>query len=96
MSAGVRIQTRICLASEAVSRVSTAANPRDSQTQLATYLRRSSKSRAPNLWATGMENPLHTPMQKPMIRKFTEPVAPTAARLSVPRKRPTITVSTRL
>ena len=44
--------------------------------------------------ATGMAKPLHMPVQKPMMRKLMEPVAPTAARAFAPSSRPTIMVST--
>ena len=93
---GVLMRTRIYLQSKVVSSVITVPKPIASQMQFATTLRIPDRSPAPNLWEIGMEKPLHMPMQKPMIRKFTEPVAPTAAKLSVPRNRPTMMVSTRL
>ena len=65
--------------------VVTTENITDSQTQFATYLRRILSCFAPNSCAIGMAKPLHTPIQKPMIKKLTEPVAPTAANASTPR-----------
>lgn len=41
-----------------------------------------------------MVNPAQMPVQKPRIKKLIEPVEPTAARGPVPRKRPTMMVST--
>ena len=43
-----------------------------------------------------MEKPLHTPRQNPIIRKFNELVAPTAASACTPKSFPTIIVSTKL
>ncbi len=63
-----------------VTAVIAAARKMHSHRELVTYLRSCLKSPAPNIWATGMENPLQTPITKPITRKFTEPVLPTAAR----------------
>ena len=41
-----------------------------------------------------MENPEQIPRQNPRIKKLMEPVEPTAARGPVPKKRPTMMVST--
>ena len=53
-------------------------------------------SLAPKAWAIGIPNPAASPKTKPIIRKFKEPVDPTAAKASTPTKRPTIIVSTTL
>ena len=42
----------------------------------------------------GMAKPLHAPTQKPVVSIVTELVQPTAASATVPRKRPTMIVST--
>jgi len=67
-----------------------------SQVQFATYLRRSSSFFAPNICATGIANPLQTPVQNPITIKFREPVDPTPARGFTPSSFPTIIVSTML
>ena len=55
------------------------ANAILSHTLFATYRRNPFSSPAPNRCATGTTKPLHTPLQKPMIKKLIEPVAPTPA-----------------
>lgn len=60
----------------------------------ATKRRSSASSPSPNFCATGMTKPLQMPMQKPSTRKLTELVEPTPASASMPRKRPTTSVST--
>ena len=96
MPAGVLVQTSSRWQSSAVAAAIRIENPTVSQKELAVYRRSPSSSRAPKHWATGMANPLHTPMQKPSTKKFSEPVEPTAARASGPSNWPTITLSTRL
>ena len=76
--------------------VSTMANTILQIYPLNTYFLRSAGFLAPKHWATGITNPLQTPIQKPIIMKLIEPVAPTPARASTPRVLPTIIVSTRL
>ena len=65
-----------------------------SQAALAANRRSPRPSPAPNLWATGIENPLHTPMQNPLIMKLMELVEPTDASAETPRHFPTTIVST--
>ena len=64
-----------------------------SHTLLATYFLKEDSSCAPNAFATGMANPLHTPIQKPIIMKLMDPVPPTAASAFAPKNCPTIMVS---
>lgn len=85
MLAGVCIQTRICRASATVIAVTINPIAAESQTLLATYLRRFSSSCAPKRCAIGMANPAQEPMQKPKIRNCSEPTEPTAASASTPR-----------
>ena len=94
MSAGVSIHWRIGRHSSTVHTVIAKENPTASHNMLPTKRLSSLKSLEPKLWATGMANPEHTPTQNPTIKKFTEPVEPTAARGPVPKKRPTMMVST--
>ena len=63
---------------------------------MAKYLRMAWGSPSPKDWATGMAQPEHMPSRKPMIKKFSEPVALTPAKAFTPTKRPTITLSARL
>ena len=65
-------------------------------TEVAASLGISEDDIEPNIWETGIPKPLHMPITKPMTRKFTEPVLPTAARASPPRNLPTIAVSATL
>ena len=53
-------------------------------------------SPAPKCWDTGMQSPLHSPSAKPSTRKLNEPVAPTAARASLPTNWPTMMLSAML
>ena len=94
ISAGVRIICKIPLQAATVTTVITTAKTMESHTLFATYFRSPVSSFAPNFCATGMAKPLHTPMQKPMIKKLMEPVEPTAARAFTPRYFPTMMVST--
>lgn len=94
MSAGVSIHSRIGRQRATVATVNSSEKPTASQRIFPTKRRRSSKLFEPKLWATGMEKPEQTPMQKPTIKKLMEPVEPTAARALVPKNRPTMTVST--
>ena len=71
----------------------TAENRIASHALLATNRLRAFSFFSPNFWATGMAKPLHTPRQKPIIIKLTEPVDPTAARALTPRHLPTMMVS---
>ena len=59
-------------------------------------LRTVSMSPAPKLCAMGMAKPEQIPRAKPRIRKFSAPVAPTAAKARTPRMRPTKMLSARL
>ena len=61
-----------------------------------THRRTSCSFFAPKACAIGIEKPEQKPRHSPITRKFTEPVAPTAASFSAPRYRPTIAVSTKL
>ena len=61
-----------------------------------TYFRIVLRSLAPNRCDTGIENPEHKPVTKPIIKKFTELVEPTAASACTPIAFPTITVSVTL
>ena len=74
----------------------TTAKPADSQAALAAHWRILECSPEPIRWATGMAKPLHMPVQKPITKKLTEPVEPTAARAWEPSSLPTIMVSTTL
>ena len=85
ISSGVLVARSICGQKIAVSAPITREITAPRYTQCTTYLRSSSSSLAPKAWATGMENPEQMPMQKPRIRKFSEPVEPTAASASDPR-----------
>lgn len=96
MSAGVSISSRICRVNTQTRTVSRAARPAETQMMLATKRRSSPCSPEPKRWATGMANPLHTPVQKPMIIKLMEPVDPTAASEPTPSHLPTIMVSAML
>ena len=96
MSAGVCMRIRISRQKTLTITVMITANTAESQMLLPTYRRRPFSSSAPNRWATGMAKPVHTPMQKPLIRKLTEPVEPTAARDWLPLYCPTTMISTAL
>jgi len=87
---------RIAPQNRTVAAVNAAPMAVHSQTPLVTYRRSSCSSPAPNLWATGMEKPPHTPAQKPTTRKLMEPVEPTAANAAPPSVFPTMAVSTTL
>lgn len=63
---------------------------------LNTYFLSSLYFPAPNCCATGIAKPLHIPIQKPIIIKLIELVAPTPASADTPSVLPTIIVSTRL
>ena len=47
-------------------------------------------SLAPKAWAIGIPKPAASPKTNPIIKKFNEPVEPTAARAFVPQAWPTI------
>ena len=79
-----------------VAIVITTAKNSASQVLFATYFLSVLSFLAPKLCAIGIAKPLQMPMQKPIIRKFMEPVLPTAANDFTPRNFPTIMVSTRL
>ena len=51
-------------------------------------------SLAPKACAIGIPKPAASPKTNPIIKKFNEPVEPTAARAFVPQAWPTIMVST--
>ena len=93
---GVRIKTRICLQNSAVTTANAMEIPAASAIAFTTYRRIREYSFAPKVCATGIANPLHSPMQKPRIRKFREPLAPTDASASIPSVFPTIIESARL
>ena len=94
ISAGVCISCKSGRQNTTVSTASATANATASHTMFPINRRRSSKSFEPNRCAMGMAKPLHTPSQKPMIKKLMEPVEPTAASGPVPRNCPTMIVST--
>ena len=96
MFSGVRIRIRICLQNSAVTTAIAMEMPAASTDAFTTYRRIREYSFAPKVCATGIANPLHSPMQKPMIRKFREPLAPTDASASIPSVFPTIIESARL
>ncbi len=59
-----------------------------------TLLCTSSHFRAPNCWAMITTAPADTPVKMPTVRLTITPVEPTAARATLPTKRPTTRVST--
>ena len=88
------IKARIGRQAATTANVSATENAMHSQAPLATNLRSLDSSLAPNICATGIAKPLHTPVQNPITRKFSELVDPTPASGLTPRYCPTITVST--
>ena len=85
---------RISAQPTVVTKVTMAAIPAPSQIILPTKFRSPWVSFSPNFWATGIANPAQTPLHRPSTKKEMEPVEPTPARASMPRKLPTTTVST--
>ena len=85
---------KICLQNTQTINVMTAENTIAKKPLLKTYLRSFLKFPAPNFCATGMAKPLQTPIQKPIIIKFIDPVEPTEANALTPKYLPTIIVST--
>ena len=73
------------LHSSVAARPKITARPALSTAACHTLRRTSCSSFAPKAWAIGMEKPEQKPRHRPITRKFTEPVAPTAASFSVPR-----------
>ncbi len=94
ISSGVFIILRTGPQTAATRIVRNTENPMQSHAPLVTNRRSLLSSLAPNIWATGIAKPLHTPMQNPMTIKFKEVVEPTPARGLTPRYCPTMTVST--
>ena len=82
--------------SRQVEAVSTTANITEIHMVFPTYFLIEWRSFAPNICATGIANPVHTPWTNPSTRKFIEPVEPTPASAFIPRNCPTIAVSTML
>ena len=96
ISSGVLSNLSIGAQNTTESIVITTANTALHTYPLKTYFLSSLYFPAPNCCATGIANPLHIPIQKPIIIKFIELVAPTPARADTPNVLPTIIVSTRL
>ena len=96
ISAGVSIRRRISPVQRAVQRVIKAVTIAPSQITCPVRQRTFSSSPAPKLCATGIVKPEQAPCAKPRIRKFSAPVAPTAAKELTPRMRPTRMLSARL
>ena len=96
MSSGVRSRRMMGRVPISVSTVKTAAITSASTAAPKALLRTPRISPAPKSCATGMLKPEHAPSTKPMIRKLTEPVEPTAAKAFTPRYRPTMMLSAML
>ena len=96
MSPGVWVARRMGIQSATETAVTTSEIMAKSHTALPTYLRRVVISLAPKHWAIGTAKPIPMALQKPKIRKFTEPMEPTAARACSPRVLLTMAVSATL
>ena len=96
MSVGVFIHTRMFRQSRQTTTVRTLPMTAAVHTMFVTNFRMDCRSPAPNRWATGMAKPVQSPVQKPLIIKLTDPVAPTDASAPTPIHLPTTMASTML